>query len=72
MLQIDKIVRKAGIIMRANEKQTMGLSVNNPLFGVNFHDWIDREKEENSWELASEFSVSLNEIKQIKKRLERS
>lgn len=68
---MDQILRKAGIIMRANDKQTMVSSENKPLFGIHFHDRIDRE-EVNLWELASEFGVSLNEIKRIKKRLERS
>jgi len=68
---MDQILRKAGIIMRVNDKQTMVSSENKPLFGIRFHDRIDRE-EANLWELASEFGVSLNEIKRIKKRLERS
>jgi transcription initiation factor IIE alpha subunit len=59
-------------MMRANDKQTMSSNGDNPFFGVNFYDRIEREKESNSSELASEFGVSLNEIKRIKKRLERS
>jgi hypothetical protein len=59
-------------MMRANEKHIMSVNGDNQLFGMNFQHTIDREKEADSLDLPSEFSVSLNEMKRIKKRLERS
>lgn len=64
-------VRKV-ITMRASEK---GMSIqggDNQIFGVDFHDFIQKEQNSNMYELASEFGLSLREVKQLKKKLERS
>ncbi|WP_246940716.1 RNA polymerase subunit sigma-70 [Bacillus pinisoli] len=42
------------------------------IFGVNFHDFIEKENNTPSMELASEFGLTLREVKQLKKHLGRS
>lgn len=44
----------------------------NQLFGVDFHDFIQREQQASMFELASEFGLSLGDVKKLKKHLERS
>lgn len=42
------------------------------LFGVDFHDIIQKEQQSSAYELASEFGLSLGDVKKLKKHLERS
>jgi hypothetical protein len=42
------------------------------IFGVNFHDFIEKENVNSTMELASEFGLTLREVKQLKKHLGRS
>lgn len=44
----------------------------NQIFGVDLHDFIQREQQTNAYELASEFGLSFGDVKKLKKRLERS
>ncbi|MGR5868352.1 hypothetical protein ACT7C5_12625 [Bacillus pacificus] len=44
----------------------------NQLFNVNFHDFISKEQNNTSMELASEFGISLQDVKRLKKQIERS
>lgn len=60
------------IVVRYSEKgETVSKSAQ-PVFGVSFHDFIERENATTSMELASEFGLSLREVKHLKKRLGRS
>ena len=44
----------------------------NQLFGVDFHDFIQRQQQSTTFELASEFGLSLGDVQKLKKHLERS
>ncbi|WP_425383216.1 RNA polymerase subunit sigma-70 [Rossellomorea oryzaecorticis] len=50
----------------------MSANGENQLFGVNFHHFVEREKDAMNVELASEFGLSLREVKLLKKKMERS
>lgn len=58
--------------MRASDKGWKTQSADSHLFGVNFHDFIEKEQESSSFELASEFGLSIRDVKKLKKYLERS
>ena len=44
----------------------------NQLFNVDFHDFIQQEQSAGVIELASEFGLSIREVKNLKKQLHRS
>lgn len=46
--------------------------MNNRLFGVDFHDFIQSEQHNTTFELASEFGLSIRDVRKLKKHLERS
>ncbi|MGM0844123.1 MAG: RNA polymerase subunit sigma-70 [Bacillota bacterium] len=58
--------------MRASEKGMSSFDGENQLFGVNFHSFMEREKNTDSFELASEFGLTLAGVRQLKKKMERS
>ncbi|MGE8206126.1 hypothetical protein ACQKP0_16495 [Heyndrickxia sp. NPDC080065] len=58
--------------MRANERNQQVSDGTNQIFGANFHEFIQKENQASSLELASEFGLSLGEVKLLKKKLERS
>ncbi|HZG73579.1 MAG TPA: hypothetical protein VEY51_18730 [Chondromyces sp.] len=58
--------------MRANDKHQISANGENQVFGVDFHHFIQREKEFDSIELASEFGLTLRDVQFLKKKLERS
>ncbi|WP_456278162.1 hypothetical protein [Bacillus sp. AK128] len=58
--------------MRFSEKGEHVANGSQHLFGVNFHDFIEKQNNSASMELASEFGLSLREVKQLKKQLGRS
>ncbi|MDD1371041.1 hypothetical protein PTB13_26005 [Bacillus sp. MHSD17] len=60
------------IRMRMNEKGHSVTNGANQLFNVNFHDFISKEQNNTSMELASEFGISLQDVKRLKKQIERS
>ena len=49
--------------MRMNEKGHSVTNGANQLFNVNFHDFISKEQNNTSMELASEFGISLQDVK---------
>ncbi|WP_175639815.1 hypothetical protein [Metabacillus schmidteae] len=57
--------------MRNNDKGEL-MHANKDVFGVNLHDFMTKEQNESSFELASEFGISLREVKNLKKHLNRS
>ncbi|MDQ0231522.1 hypothetical protein [Metabacillus malikii] len=57
--------------MRNSEKGALSHS-NREIFGVDFHDFMIKEQNDTSMELASEFGISLREVKNLKKHLNRS
>ena len=58
--------------MRSSEKGMSAHSAESRLFGVDFHDIIQKEQQSSAYELASEFGLSLGDVKKLKKHLERS
>lgn len=58
--------------MRNSSKAMSATTGENQLFGVDFHDFIQREQQANMYELASEFGLTLGDVKKLKKHLERS
>ncbi|UOE95554.1 hypothetical protein [Alkalihalobacillus sp. LMS39] len=57
--------------MRASMNQQLK-SNGNQLFTVDFHDFIEREQQQSHIELASEFGMSVRDIKYLKKKIERN
>ncbi|WP_165786660.1 hypothetical protein [Heyndrickxia camelliae] len=58
--------------MRINDKNQMINAGSSQIFHTDFHHFIERENQTHSMELASEFGLSLGEIKLLKKKMERS
>lgn len=58
--------------MRYSDKAFSTHDGENQLFGVDFHDFIQKEKDSNMIELASEFGLSIRDVRKLKKKLERS
>jgi hypothetical protein len=67
-----KLNSERKIIVRFSEKGEHVATGNQQMFGVNFHDFMEKENATTSMELASEFGLSLRDVKQLKKRLGRS
>ncbi|NHM30437.1 hypothetical protein [Neobacillus terrae] len=58
--------------MRASEKGFHAQTGEGRLFGVDFHDFIQREQSSGTIELASEFGLTIRDVRRLKKQLERS
>ena len=58
--------------MRFSEKGQHTQISENHLFGVDFHDFIAKEQATTSVELASEFGLTVKDVRQLKKQLHRS
>lgn len=58
--------------MRYSEKGSITQNAGNQIFGVDFHDFLIKEQNNSMMELASEFGLSIRDVKQLKKKLERS
>jgi hypothetical protein len=58
--------------VRFSEKGMNIQSMNGRIFGVDFHDFIQKEQHSNTFELASEFGLTLKDVRKLKKHLERS
>ncbi|MRG88262.1 RNA polymerase subunit sigma-70 [Salinibacillus xinjiangensis] len=42
------------------------------VFNIDFHQFMDSEKDQSSMELAQEFGLSLKDVKNLKEKLNRS
>ncbi|MBL4951277.1 hypothetical protein RCG24_01370 [Neobacillus sp. OS1-32] len=58
--------------MRASEKGMKIQSMDSRLFGVDFHDFLQKEQHSTPVELASEFGLTMRDVKNLKKHLERA
>ncbi|WP_335444213.1 hypothetical protein [Neobacillus drentensis] len=58
--------------MRSSDKGMNIQSMNGRLFGVDFHDFIEKEQHASSIELASEFGLTMSDVRKLKKLLGRS
>lgn len=57
---------------RHSDKAFLAHQVDNQLFGVDFHDFLVKEQHNSMVELASEFGLSVRDVKHLKKKLGRS
>lgn len=58
--------------MRFGDKGMSAQQGENQLFGVDFHDFIQKEQNQNMVELASEFGLTVRDVRKLKKHLGRS
>ncbi|MFP7297513.1 hypothetical protein [Neobacillus niacini] len=58
--------------MRSSDKANSIQSMDSRLFGVDFHDFIQKEHNNTTFELASEFGLTIGDVRKLKKHLERS
>lgn len=58
--------------MRTSDKNEHANGSNKQVFGVNFHDFIEKQENSTLFELASEYGLSLGEVRKMKKQLFRS
>ncbi|MED1562419.1 hypothetical protein AJ85_08500 [Alkalihalobacillus alcalophilus ATCC 27647 = CGMCC 1.3604] len=58
--------------MRASHNHQMHLQQAQPIFHVDYHNFIEKEALQTNFELAHEFGVSLREIKILKQKLMRN
>jgi hypothetical protein len=58
--------------MRASDKANSIQSMDSRIFGVDFHDFIQKEQNNTPFELASEFGLTIADVRKLKKHLERS
>ncbi|GIN60333.1 hypothetical protein J27TS8_03260 [Robertmurraya siralis] len=58
--------------MRFSDKGTTIQQGENQLFGIDLHDFLQKEQNSSMIELASEFGLTMNDVRKLKKQLERS
>jgi len=58
--------------MRNSAKGDLVHSEMSGLFNVDFHEFLEKETECTAFELASEFGLSLRDVRKLKKQLSRS
>ncbi|WP_175384351.1 hypothetical protein [Bacillus sp. FJAT-27225] len=58
--------------MRFSDKGMHAQAGQKGVFGVDFHDFIEREQNSGTFELASEFGLTIRDVRKLKKKLERS
>jgi hypothetical protein len=59
-------------VLRASDKGNSIQSMDSRIFGVDFHDFIQKEQHNNTFELASEFGLTIADVRKLKKHLERN
>ncbi|MBU9712519.1 hypothetical protein [Evansella tamaricis] len=57
--------------MRSGHQQERFTNPNSKLLGVNLHRFTELEQNADNYEIATEFGLSLKEVKSLKKRIER-
>ncbi|WP_332694262.1 hypothetical protein [Halalkalibacter lacteus] len=58
--------------MRSSMRQQMHQNRFQPLFNMDYHSFVERENQQTNLELASEFGVSLRDVKVLKNKLNRN
>ncbi|WP_169891121.1 hypothetical protein [Litchfieldia alkalitelluris] len=58
--------------MRFSEKGQHAQDATNGIFGVDLHNFVNKEQDSTYVELASEFGISVGEVRKLKKQLHRS
>lgn len=57
--------------MKLSEKSANVQQGDNQLFGIDFHDFIQKEQHATVYELASEFGLTYKDVRKLKKKLEK-
>ncbi|HWJ76991.1 MAG TPA: hypothetical protein VNR61_02820 [Niallia sp.] len=55
--------------MRFGEKHSNANGLDSKLLGIDFHDFMEKEGNSNVVELATEFGLSIGEVKKLKKQM---
>jgi hypothetical protein len=63
--------KNGGCIMRNSNKANMIHTGLQPLVSLDFHRFTEKEQTLNSMELAEEFGLSLHEVKNLRRKLNR-
>jgi hypothetical protein len=58
--------------MRFSEKGQLSHQGSNQLYGVDLHDFIQKEQTSTYVELASEYGVTIGDVRKLKKQINRS
>ncbi len=58
--------------MRSSMRQQMHHNSLQPLFNMDYHNFVERESQNTNMELASEFGLSLRDVKLLKNKLNRN
>ena len=58
--------------MRSSSRQQMNHHSLQPLFNMDYHNFMEREGQQTNLELASEFGLSLRDVKTLKNKLNRN
>ncbi|TWI56277.1 hypothetical protein [Halalkalibacter nanhaiisediminis] len=58
--------------MRSSSRQQMHHHSLQPLFNMDYHNFMEREGQQTNLELASEFGLSLRDVKTLKNKLNRN
>ncbi|WP_088102614.1 hypothetical protein [Halalkalibacter urbisdiaboli] len=58
--------------MNSSMNQKMHQQASQPLFQVDFHSFMERENMQSNFELATEFGLSLRDVKVLKHKLSRN
>jgi hypothetical protein len=57
--------------MRQTKKQSVANGMNNRLFSVDFHDFLEREAVLNDVEMSTEFGISVWDVQRLRKHIQR-
>lgn len=60
------------MVMRFSDKAMSVQQGDNQLHGVDFHDFMQKEQSMNMIEMASEFGLTVRDVRKLKKYMERS
>ncbi|GAE35084.1 hypothetical protein [Halalkalibacter akibai] len=58
--------------MRSSSRQQMHHNSLNPLFNMDYHNFVEKESQNTNLELASEFGISLRDVKLLKDKMNRN
>ncbi|WP_170885496.1 hypothetical protein [Bacillus alkalicellulosilyticus] len=58
--------------MRSSMNHQRRMNGEDGLFSVDFHEFVEKEQQQSTVELAGEFGLSVRDIKVLKKKLERN
>lgn len=60
-----------GVRVRQSNNETFAQQSNRRLFSVDFHDFLEKESILNDVEMSQEFNISIREVQQMRRKLNR-